>query len=857
MKNIAFAIALLMVATPSAAQLVCPAAANPDANEGWALYRDGSIDAAHDAFDRGHERCPLHLESRVGLGYVALRLEQLIEARGWFLGVAADHPDDVDALFGLGLVAWQRGNDRDARDFFNRVLALDPGRDDAREYLAQIRRPPLRPPLVLPVSLQYWSRVNSSHFEVRSGSGWSPFYIKGINLGAALPGKHPSQFPDSLTYWEWITQISAMGANAIRVYSIHPPHFYQALARYNRTNPSNPLWLVHGVWTGLPPDYDFDDPTWSEAFRTEARRVVNLLHGRADIPRRAGHASGYYTADVSRWTLAYIVGREWEPFAVQAYDSVNARVTDYAGRFLSMTRGTATEAWLAAFCDSMIAYEHDTYRTQRPIAYTSWPTLDPLHHPTETTVTEELAIRTALGDEIDRIPKEYDNDVVSLDPSLVRATDQYKAGYFASYHAYPYYPDFIALDGGYEQYLRRLKSHHAGMPVVIAEYGVPASYGIAHFEPNSWHHGGHTETGKATVDAELTQLIAETGMAGGMLFAWIDEWFKKNWVVIDLELPLERVRMWLSRLNAEQQYGIIATDPEPRLAGQTLRDRLPAWRNVPPLYADHLRALTDEANLWLLIEPESGRTFDTVFVGLDVVDTQAGSFRWPNKRGKRLVTGVEFVVVATSSEVRVLADPNANPYRVRFRPPLSLPEVARSFGSDLPGFFEGSFDQVYNLPMERKQRDDGRFDSLRVVINRRRFGRDSTEYAASGYDRGVLPPGPFPDGAWERDSASGAIEIRIPWGLINVADPSDRQVLIGTGTSTEKFQTVRVSAIRVVLAARDSEGAWRQWPQDSRDEAAAFTWPTWNEPRWRARVRPGFVAMREVFADIDREGYPR
>ena len=852
MKSIAFSITILMVTSPLAAQSACPAAADPDVNDGWALYRDGSIETAREAFDRGHVRCPLHVGARAGLGYVALRLERLNEARGWFLGIVAHDPDNVDALFGLGVVAWQQGNDLDARGFLDRVLALDPAREDAREYLAQIRRPPLRPPLIPPVSLQYWSRVNGDHFEVRAGSVWAPFYIKGVNLGAALPGKHPSQFPDSLTYWQWITQIGAMGATAIRLYTIHPPHFYRALARYNRTHPAKPLWLVHGVWTELPPHHDFSDRTWNHAFRTEARRVVDLLHGRANIPQRPGYASGYYTADVSRWTLAYIIGREWEPFAVHAYDSLHAPVTDYAGRFLSMTGGTATEAWLAAFCDSMIGYEHDTYRTQRPIAYTSWPTLDPLYHPTETTVAEELAIRRALGDKIDRTPKEYDNDLVTLDPSLVTATDEYKAGYFASYHAYPYYPDFIALDGGYEQYLRRLKAHHTGMPVVIAEYGVPASYGIAHFEPNGWHHGGHTEQGKAEVDAELTRLIAKTGMAGGMLFAWIDEWFKKNWVVIDLERPLERVRMWLSRLNAEEQYGIVATDPEPRLPGRTLHDRLRAWRDVPPLYGGRLRALADEANLWLLVEPAAGRLFDRVLVGLDVIDARSGSFRWPGKRGTELPVGVEFIVVVTSDEVRVLADPNANPFRVWFRLPLSLPEVARGFGSDVPGFFEGSFDQVYNLPLQRRRRTDGRFDSLRVVINRRRFGRDSTEYAASGYDRGVLSPGPWPDGAWERDSASGTIEIRIPWGLINVADPSNRQVLSSSGTSTEHFQTTQIEGIRMVLAAQRGE-AWQQWPETRPDSAETFTWPTWDEPRWRFRVRPGFEAMRQVFTELERE----
>ena len=50
------------------------------------------------------------------------------------------------------------------------------------------------------------------------------------------------------------------------------------------------------------------------------------------------------------------------------------------------------------------------------------------------------------------------------------------------------------------------------------------------------HHGGHDERAQATIDVRLTKEIREAGLAGGILFAWIDEWFKHNWVVIDFEI---------------------------------------------------------------------------------------------------------------------------------------------------------------------------------------------------------------------------------------------------------------------------------------------------------------------------------
>src|SRR5258706_589784 len=69
-----------------------------------------------------------------------------------------------------------------------------------------------------------------------------------------------------------------------------------------------------------------------------------------------------------------------------------------------------------------------------------------------------------------------------------------------------------------------------GRPVLIAEYGVPSSRGLAHLQPEGLHHGGHDEREMADQDVRLTREIHEAGLAGGILFAWQDEWFKHNWV---------------------------------------------------------------------------------------------------------------------------------------------------------------------------------------------------------------------------------------------------------------------------------------------------------------------------------------
>ena len=854
-------------AAPAAAQ-ECPAAGNPHADRGWTAYRANDMDAARTAFEAALRACPRHEGARTGLGYVALRQDRVDEARGLFDAVAAESPRNVDVLVGQGIAAWRAEDREAARTAFTRAQQGDPENADARAFLARLGPPPAaapnRPPLVLPRELTYPARTSGDRFEIRTARGWEPFYIKGVNLGAALPGKHPSEFPDSATYVHWIEQMVEMGNNTVRVYTIHPPHFYGALHDWNRRHPDDPLWVIHGVWAELPPEDDFVNPEWEAEFFQEMRHVVDLLHGRADIPVRPGHAGGYYTADVSPWVLAYIIGREWEPFSVVGFNERRPELRGYRGRFLTVEGGTPMDAWLGKASEYIVAYETDTYRAQRPVAYTNWPTLDPLTHPTESTVAEEMAIRQRLGEGVAARLLVYDNDVTALDANLVTATDAFPAGYFASYHAYPYYPDFLVLDPDYNRasssegpsnyfgYLVELKRHHGRIPVVISEYGVPASIGSAHLQPQGWHHGGHTEPRMAEINARLTREIAEAGMAGGVIFAWIDEWFKKNWLVYDFEIPLERNRLWYNRLDAEQHYGMLAMDPGEVVAGATLRDRVASWRRMPALYQTPqgtLRAAADEAYLWLFFEGAGGRLPQEVMLGFDVLKPRAGDFRWPGRVGPRLPVGLEFALRATADEVRLMADPPSNPFQISENQTLpGRPAPPPNIAHPLPGYFAGRYYERFNRPYLSQPNEDGLYDSLRVMTNRRRFGRDGTEYAGFGYDRGVLWPGGPPDGMWERLDDAGVLEIRIPWMLLNFTDPSQRRVLQDPeGTTPDAFGTMTVDGIRVLAAARNGS-AWTQWPASGREsDVAFFTWPTWEEPRWRERVRPVFGAVREAY----------
>lgn len=860
-----------------------PALAARTTDAGWGAYRANDLNRADSLFRSARTRCPGTADALTGLGYVALRRNAVPLAIARFDSSLAIAPTQYDALAGRGMAAWRAGRTALARRSFTQALAAQPGDSLSLDYLRRLApaaatdTTPM-PPRPRPAATQVVARTGVRIFEVPDGlGGWRPFWIKAVNVGAALPGRHPSEFPpDDSTYDRWIALSAEMGANTLRTYTIHPPHFYRALARWNRAHPSSPVRLLHGVWTELPPGKDnerYDDAKWKGEFSSEMRRVVDLLHGNANIAPRPGHAAGRYDTDVSEWVLGYIVGREWEPHSVVGYAKLHPTKRAYNGTYISMRSGNAVDAWMAGFCDALVAYSMDRYNTQQPVAYTNWPTLDPLSHPTEATRAEQEAIMRARKEVLPERSREYDNDAIALDATKMHATAAFPAGIFASYHAYPYYPDFMVVDPGYRTarspegpspyfgYLKALVEHHGPMPVVISEYGVPSSRGNAHVTPIGWDHGGHSEQEQATINARLTRDIFAAGAAGAGLFSLIDEWFKKNWLVIDFEKPAERNRLWLNPLDAEQHYGVVAMRPGDSATTIRIDGRGEDWRGRGALYGrstaaptvpaarrlDSLHVWSDEAYVYLRLDVGAiDWTTAAYLIGIDSYRSALGDLVLPYT-GARSPVGLEFAVdLRGPAASRVLVDHPYNLYRMA---PIRGSAPRESL-------------QVYNTPFKTVANSAGRWDSLFVVTNRRRYGRDGTKFPAIGADRNALlfahqDSTTLAD--WYADAASGVIEVRIPWGMLHVLDPSSRTVLFGS-TSARDPVGVPTDGFRFVVQSYDPRSPGAGGDRLPRADDGAFappplwTWPTWEAPRWHAEVKPLFGAMRSAFNAIPEGG---
>ncbi len=408
-------------------------------------------------------------------------------------------------------------------------------------------------------------RASGDRFEIVTSSGARSVFFRGVNLGAGPPGHFPGEFAISKAdYRRWLQFARELHANAIRLYALHPPAFYQALRDENVAHPEAPIWLFQEVWTELPDSNDFFDPAFDQGFKDEVRLAIDAVHGNATLPERPGHASGIYDADVSSWLAGWILGREWEPFAVRETQRHHPDSTSFRGTYFAVDGGTAMEVWLARACERAASHEAGRYGLAHAVSFVNWPTLDPMKHPTEA---------EQGGGEM-----EHDEDAYAVDPTRIRAIHATGLksgflGYFANYHVYPYYPDFMNLDPGYAShrdrhgacsyagYLADLKAHTRGIPLLLGEYGVPSSRGIAHLQPQGINHGGASEDEQGDRDVRLLEDIEDAGCAGSLLFALFDEWFKVNWLVRKTEAPADRDPIWHNLLDPEENYGLIGFDP--------------------------------------------------------------------------------------------------------------------------------------------------------------------------------------------------------------------------------------------------------------------------------------------------------
>lgn len=685
-------------------------------------------------------------------------------------------------------------------------------------------------------------RTQGDQLELYNGGTWQPFFAKGVNLGATLPGHDPGELPiDKKTFLRWFAEIKELGANVIRVYTIHEPVFYEALVEFNEENRDSPLYFIQGVWSPeaqMFKTHDALSPLATKEFKKEIIYAVGAVYGDVKITKERGKADGKYKVNAGPYLLGWSVGTEWDPPLVEATDKAYVGMEPYQGDFFKAKSGaTPFENMLAEMLDTLAAFE-SKQGWQHPYAFTNWVSTDPLEHPGE----------------IDRA-----EDLVSVDPMHIEPVN-WQAGYYASYHAYPYYPEFFRSDetiknvkndkgeiDTYKAYLRLLKEHHKGIPIVVTEFGVPASLGIGHITGLGRNQGGHTEEEQGKINVDLLHEIVQENYAGAIVFMWQDEWFKRTWNTQDFEQPVDRRKYWLNVLTNEKLFGLAgmySSKDGPLLIDGSLDDwrllkdkkkfdpGVPGWSSM---WVTH-----DEAYVYIAGELENG--FDpekeTLHIGTDTLE---GGNRHSKELGDRTLSeGLEtLVTIGKTLDSQVT--------------------IASNY--DLTTRLWGVVNGMAPVVEEEMNDDSGIFKPWKLIVDMEfsppaaKYYRPYKDVPAGQLKRGTTDPNSPDYNSLTMWQAKGnVVEMRIPWMLLGFSDPSSL-LAMDYGEKGGKLQTRKVDGIRLVPWITDRSTGQIKGLSDGGDvvdvsELPKYKWKPWNEVQYQERLKKSYAIMQEAFRKI-------
>lgn len=691
------------------------------------------------------------------------------------------------------------------------------------------------------------SRAVGNYFYTQNSDTkiWTGRFLKGVNMGLTLPETdlNNPNIPYE-TYMRWFKQIKEMNANTIKVFTVMNPSFYNAFYDYNQKNKGDPLYLLQGIWINENDMYEIGDAYGKNNkilndFKRTAREIVDIIHGNSRYTSYGEIESAIYDKDISAYVIGFILGLEWDYGFIGKTNENNPSKKTFTGKYLKTQNSSPFEAFLCNTGNHLIEYQTNNYKTQTPIAFLNWSTTDILTHSNEP------------------FPEE---DAVSLDTNHIKSTKDYYPGQFAALDIYPYYPEFLNYQdeyikykdpsgfiNPYRAYLKDLKAIYK-MPIIVAEFGVPTSRGIAHKSIMGYNQGGISENDQGNIIIKMLSDIAKEGCAGGMIFSWQDEWFKQTWNTVKFyaDNPSKRTP---NRQSAEQSYGILTYEIQPQnpLAQPFYPDgKIDEWAGIYPLImtdgngqllkqtknSDELTldlsvSLQSDA-LNILIQWDESKfnpTKDSILVALGT--TSRGSTSYNSGKVTFTTPAGYLILIDKTKESKVLTD----------------------FYNDVFYYQYMVTKKVFSLTNGIPKQNMGIFNPIRQFLSNEIY-LPVTKKTISPvfYDSGILKQGnanPDMDGfdsLADINITDKFAEVKIPWTLLNITNFPEK-IRIADFYANKKLTFEKFKSIEIGTAfVKDNS--------NKKIEMKNFFLPDIETITYKERLKKSYAIIKEHLADI-------
>lgn len=541
--------------------------------------------------------------------------------------------------------------------------------------------------------------------------------------------------------------------------------------------------------------------------KKDLRDLVNIIHGNAKVEKRVGHAYGNYTRNISKYVIGWILGIESDQSLVEGTRDANKHVTSYSGDYLSCEKVEPYEVFWCEIGDYALKYEDEKYHMQRPVSYSNWPTADVMKHPNEPLSKE---------------------DAISLTVDDLNAQNKFKTGIFASYHVYSYYPNFMFSEEPYcsykdesgkiNTYLGYLKDliAHNKCPVLIAEFGIPASRGVTHVNPiTGFNQGGVSARQQGEMLVSMFKDIKKSKCAGGLVFVWEDEWFKRTWNTMDYTNSDYRA-YWNDVQTSEQHFGLaeyISTECDliPVLDGE-----LDEWSKKDIIFEKNdtkIYVKCDSTYVYIAIQDKKAdfdKKGNNLYFDINP-NTGCGNYG-----DIKLSSDADFILhIEGKNKTRLLVDQDSDSY-VRAEPNWEKLNLVKDK--------KDSFHRIYLITDK----------SLLYPQTKKRLPVQKSETGLLHFGK-VDVDDDIGDVLTDFYYKKHVFEVRIPWGLLGFSAPSVKEI-----NYSSKNTTLKVDGINIGYISANKNIGEKQ-----------FKWDSWEHASYRHHLRQSYYILQEYLETID------
>lgn len=393
-------------------------------------------------------------------------------------------------------------------------------------------------------------KVKADHIEVYKNGEWEKLAVRGIELSSFMPNesnlKSKISKSEALT---WLKDIKNLNVNVIKVPTIQPPAFYEALDEFN-TNNDDKIYTIHEIMLdekSILNEFDIYDKKLRRNFKNDIKNTINVIHGKAIILNNKRGNSGIYLQDISDYNLGYILGSNTSPQLVALADTKYKDLNVYEGKNYQLQAGSPFEAFISEYMDIAIGYEMKRYSQISLISYATNLETDPLDYKQESSLTSNAKVN------LNNIKSKYFDNI------------------FVAYKYHPNDVDFIDYEyedinkdklqtakSSYLEHLERLTLFYK-QPLLISDVGISSARGISKVDlTDGYHRGGFTEIDQGEKLVKLLKHVEASGAIGAIINSWQDIWTRQTpFNMVEDTSDQYSSSYWQNVLASDESFGLI------------------------------------------------------------------------------------------------------------------------------------------------------------------------------------------------------------------------------------------------------------------------------------------------------------